>query len=587
MLPELEYFNSFDGCKLVYRNWPSKKKTDNWVVLFHRGHEHSGRQAELAEFFSDKGYNVFAWDARGNGESEGERDAAESFSVLIRDANLFIEHLANKHRLKTRNLAVVGNSLGALVASGWVHDYAPNIRALVLAAPAFRIKLYMPFAIPLLRLARKLGVMNRVTSYVKSKVLTHDRAQQKSFNEDPLISKGITTDLLIDTYDTGTRLLADAGAITVPTLMLCAGNDWVVKNKPQRDFYLKLNSGWKEWQYYPDFFHAIFHEDHRNLAFERSLDFVQRAFEKPIQQPDYLDQDKQGYSRDQQDALKFLGPRLDYWFTRLVFKYIGPLSKGIKISQQHGFDSGSSLDHVYENTPQGTGAIGKLIDQTYLSSPGWVGIRQRKEFLDQLLDKYSAEAATREAELKVLDIACGNGRYMIDFATRVQTNHSLPVTIELRDYVQHNLTQSQSYAQNKGLNESEAVTFLYVQEDAFVEQSYQVEKQFDVIVISGLLELESDNSKALVALAGAANQLKDNGYLIYTNQPWHPQLEFIGAVLDKHSGEPWQMRPRIQAEMDALVAHVGLHKLEMLIDTQGIFTVSVAQKMSSVKSAKA
>ena len=91
----------------------------------------------------------------------------------------------------------------------------------------------------------------------------------------------------------------------------------------------------------------------------------------------------------------------------------------------------------------------------------------------------------------------------------------------------------------------------------------------------------------MVALAGAANQLKDNGYLIYTNQPWHPQLEFIGAVLDKHSGEPWQMRPRIQAEMDALVAHVGLHKLEMLIDTQGIFTVSVAQKMISVKSAKA
>ena len=44
---------------------------------------------------------------------------------------------------------------------------------------------------------------------------------------------------------------------------------------------------------------------------------------------------------------------------------------------------------------------------------------------------------------------------------------------------------------------------------------------------------------------------------------------------------------KIQAEMDALVAHVGLHKLEMLIDTQGIFTVSVAQKMISVKSAKA
>lgn len=579
MLPELERFNSYDNCELVYRNWKPKKETDRWVVLFHRGHEHSARQAELAEYFSEKGYNVFAWDARGNGESEGERDAADSFSVLIRDAHIFIEHLANKYSLETENLAVVGNSLGALVASGWVHDYAPNIRALVLAAPAFRIKLYMPFAIPLLRLARKLGVMNRVTSYVKSKVLTHDREQQKTFNEDPLISKGIATDLLIDTYDTGTRLLADSGAITTPTLMLCAGKDWVVKNKPQRDFYLNLNSSCKEWQYYPDFFHAIFHEDHRHLAFERSFDFVQRAFEKPIQKPDYLNQDKHGYSRDQQDALKFLGPRVDYWFTRLIFKYVGPLSKGIKISQEHGFDSGSSLDHVYENSPQGTGVIGKLIDQTYLNSPGWTGIRQRKEFLDQLLDKYSAEVISRESELKVLDIACGNGRYMIDFASRWLSNQSAPVTIALRDYVQHNLSQSELYAQSEGLSDNTNIKLLYAQDDAFIADSYQDEKQFDVIVISGLLELESDNTHALVALRGAANQLRDNGYLIYTNQPWHPQLEFIGAVLDKYSGEPWQMRPRIQGEMDALVSHVGLHKLEMLIDTQGIFTVSVAQKL--------
>ena len=578
MLPELERFSSFDGCELVYRHWQPKKKSDRWIVLFHRGHEHSARQAELAESFLGEGYHVFAWDARGNGESEGERDAADSFSVLIHDADKFVHHLAQKHNLELENLAVVGNSLGALIASGWVHDYAPSIRALVLAAPAFRIKLYMPFAIPLLRLARKLGVMKRVTSYVKSKVLTHDRDQQNSFNQDPLISKGIATDLLIDTYDTGTRLLDDAGAITTPVLMLCAGKDWVVKNKPQRDFYLKLNSNWKEWQFYPNFFHAIFHEDHRKLAFDRSLDFVQRAFAKPIEKPNYLMNDQYGYSRDQQDSLKFLGPRIDYWFTRLVFKYLGKLSEGIKIAQQHGFDSGSSLDHVYENTPQGVGVVGRLIDHTYLNSPGWTGIRQRKVFLDQLLDKYTGQAASAGAELTVMDIAAGNGRYMIDYLTRLQGENSSPVTVELRDYVEHNLSRAELYAKSKNLESSDHLKIVYQQDDAFVNESYQLEKQYDVIVISGLLELEADNNKALTALSGAARQLKDRGYLIYTNQPWHPQLEFIGAVLDNHCGEPWHMRPRVQAEMDALVSHVGLNKLEMLIDTQGIFTVSVAQK---------
>jgi alpha-beta hydrolase superfamily lysophospholipase len=30
----------------------------------------------------------------------------------------------------------------------WAHDYAPGIRCMVLASPAFKVKLYVPFARP-------------------------------------------------------------------------------------------------------------------------------------------------------------------------------------------------------------------------------------------------------------------------------------------------------------------------------------------------------------------------------------------------------------------------------------------------------
>jgi alpha-beta hydrolase superfamily lysophospholipase len=42
---------------------------------------------------------------------------------------------------------VVAQSVGAVLAVTWVHDYAP-IRCLVLASPAFKVKLYVPFARP-------------------------------------------------------------------------------------------------------------------------------------------------------------------------------------------------------------------------------------------------------------------------------------------------------------------------------------------------------------------------------------------------------------------------------------------------------
>ena len=47
-----------------------------------------------------------------------------------------------------------------MTAAAWVHDYAPPIRAMILAVPAFRVKLYVPFAIPFLRL-RKTGYVLR------------------------------------------------------------------------------------------------------------------------------------------------------------------------------------------------------------------------------------------------------------------------------------------------------------------------------------------------------------------------------------------------------------------------------------------
>ena len=50
-----------------------------------------------------------------------------------------------------------------------------------------------------------------------------------------------------------------------------------------------------------------------------------------------------------------------------------------------GFDSGSTLDYVYENEARGAGPIGRMIDRTFLDAIGWRGIRQRKLHLEELI----------------------------------------------------------------------------------------------------------------------------------------------------------------------------------------------------------
>jgi Putative methyltransferase len=73
----------------------------------------------------------------------------------------------------------------------------------------------------------------------------------------------------------------------------------------------------------------------------------------------------------------------------------------------------------------------------------------------------------------------------------------------------------------------------------------------------------------------------DGGFLVYTGQPWHPQLEMIARALTSHrQGQAWVMRRRTQAEMDQLVQAAGFRKIAQRIDPWGIFTVSLAVRTS-------
>src|SRR6266540_7296697 len=272
-------FVSWDGAELFYRSWLPSNPTDKALLLFHRGHEHSGRWQEMVDALDLDDVAIFAWDARGHGRSPGERGTANNFADVIRDVDAFARHISERYEIPIENMTVLAHSLAAVSVAAWVHDYAPPIRAMILATAAFHVKLYVPFAVPLLRMKQKLFGPGQVKSYVKSKLLTRDHAQAAQYDADPLIFKQIAVNVLLDLNDTAERLVADAGAIQTPTLMIGAGRDWVVSLKGQREFFKRLSSPLKEIEIYPAAYHAIFHDQDRHLVVQRVRKFVQARSE--------------------------------------------------------------------------------------------------------------------------------------------------------------------------------------------------------------------------------------------------------------------------------------------------------------------
>jgi alpha-beta hydrolase superfamily lysophospholipase len=577
-------FSTHDGVELFYRHWPATVEDPTVprraVLLFHRGHEHSGRIAHLVDELDLPGFDFFAWDSRGHGQSPGARGDSPSFATSVRDVQTFVDHLNATFDIAEQNMAVVAQSVGAVIAATWAHDYAPKIRALVLASPAFKVKLYVPFARPGLALLRKFKGNFFVNSYVKARFLSHDPQRIASYDSDPLITKAISVNVLLGLYEAADRVVADAQAISIPTQLLISGADFVVHRGPQERFFERLGSVRKEKHILPGFFHDTLGERDRHLAVSRARRFIVQNFELPMTRPSLLDADKLGVTCAESEELAAPLPHNSlrdlYWrMTRASMRLGSKLSTGVKLGFDTGFDSGSTLDYVYRNQPTGSGKPGEMIDRNYLESIGWRGIRQRKLNVEELLRLAMEHLRNQGKPVRIVDIAAGHGRYILE---SLQGVDPLPESILLRDYSDINVRDGSALIEQKGLGHIAR----FIKADAFDREDLAaLDPKPTLAVVSGLYELFASNQMVGDSLAGLAAAVEPGGYLVYTGQPWHPQLELIARALTSHrQGQAWVMRRRSQSEMDQLVEAAGFRKITQRVDEWGIFSVSLAQRIS-------
>lgn len=580
--PEERQFLTSDNHELFYRYWPAttESSTRKVIVLFHRGHEHSGRLQHIVDELGMTDTAFYAWDARGHGRSPGQRGYSPSLARSVQDVDEFVRFAAHDSQVTLQDIVVVAQSVGAVLVASWAHDYAPAIRGLVLASPAFKVKLYVPFARPLLGMWQQLRGLFFVNSYVKGKYLTHDPQRVASFNQDPLITRAIAVNILLDLYKTASRVISDASAITLPVQLLVSGEDFVVHRQPQLDFYQRLRSPLKELHVLPGFYHDTLGEKERHLAFDKMHQFIDTLYALPPQTFDYSNEDKWSPGADSWRLLN--GGPAPYSWDDIVYrglrrgmKILGTQSAGVRLGFETGFDSGSTLDYVYRNQPQGSTMPGRLIDKYYLNSAGWKGIRQRKVHLQALIKQAVAKLTAQGTAVRVVDIAAGHGRYVLD----ALENESAVNEILLRDYSELNVARGQEMIASRGMTERAR----FERGDAFNRSELAALQPRPTLgIVSGLYELFPENQPVRNSLAGLADAIAPGGILIYTGQPWHPQLKTIAWSLTSHKdGKAWVMRVRSQGEMDALVREAGFDKCAQLIDEWGIFTVSMAVRRAS------
>lgn len=238
------------------------------VVFVHGFSPYATPYRHVAKALVDEGFAVTLYDARGHGHSTGQRGYIDRFSDYAADLERVVALACAAY--PDTPFALIGHSQGGAVVLDYVlpekvKANRPQPCCVVAAAPMLEIAIPVPWFKRVLSLIfgplfPKLALGNGI----KGELVSRNEEIRRAFGRDPLIHHVATARWFSEARATGQRLRALASKVTIPTLLLTAGQDLIVSAKAQNDFAAAATPGIVEQKSYPRLYHELFLEPERD-----------------------------------------------------------------------------------------------------------------------------------------------------------------------------------------------------------------------------------------------------------------------------------------------------------------------------------
>jgi len=256
-----------EDARLFHQSWIPKDMR-NVMVVSHGLGEHGGRYGNLVDYFAPRGFGLYVQDHRGHGQSSGARGHVSEFRHYVDDLAAYVRKVGEQ--AGQGKVVMVGHSLGGLIAIAYSLSYPETVSKLVLSAPGIR-----PYQQPprikaslgkiLARLVPRLLMNNELDA----SFICRDPDVVRAYTVDPLVHDRVSTRFFTEYLGTAARVLRDAHLLNVPVLLLLAGEDRLVDNEANRQFFDKVGSDMKEMKVYPGLYHEIFNEPEKDQVFSK------------------------------------------------------------------------------------------------------------------------------------------------------------------------------------------------------------------------------------------------------------------------------------------------------------------------------
>lgn len=262
------------GILLHTENYIIKDAKANLLVI-HGLNEHCGRYKHVASALNEIGVNVYTFDLRGHGQSQGE-------SSFVNDVDEYREDVENVYRTIPKNipLFILGHSMGGMIAVKFLlFNEKTQVSGVILSAAALEVGADIT---PLTQ--KVVGFLGKLAPKLKTVKLdptsiSRDPLEVEKYVTDPLIQlDGAKAGLALALLTEIKSLKTQFKNFTYPVLIMHGTADKITNPEGSKSLFQQATNKDKTLKLWDDAFHEIFNEINKKEVITFMINWIKERY---------------------------------------------------------------------------------------------------------------------------------------------------------------------------------------------------------------------------------------------------------------------------------------------------------------------
>ena len=271
MKNETGYYEGRELKKLFYQCWlPDSGKIKAYIIAIHGWGTHSDRLKNVAEYLTENGYAIYAFDLRGHWRNAGDMPGhIDSIDHILKDTLLFMDFI--QKIAQDKKIFIMGHSFGGLISLIFAINH-PKLPGVLVSSPLLGMFLKLSMGKKVIKsISKTISKLspNKILDYIiDQNQLTSDLKILRQYIADKQKIEVMSAKSAIDIDDFSKWAMENASKLLCPIFLMQAGDDKIVDKEKAKQFFEQIRSKDKLYREYDGFLHELWNEKSRAQVYQ-------------------------------------------------------------------------------------------------------------------------------------------------------------------------------------------------------------------------------------------------------------------------------------------------------------------------------